>query len=722
MSVGGSNSLVLRMAEDAYQGDALVEVFVDGQRVGDARAVTARHAAGQWQDITFTGDFAADPQSVEVRFINDAWGGTADADRNLYVQSLVLGDQTFQATAATNHAGGTVGGAAALMSTGSLVFDTAVQPATHSLTLRVAEDAYQGDAMLEVWVDGQRIGDRQSVTARHAAGQWQDITVTGAFAADPHSVEVRFVNDAWGGTADTDRNLYVQSLVLGDRTFQAAAATNTAGGTVGGAAAMLSNGSLTFDTTAPAPRSLTLRVAEDAYQGDAVMEVYVDGQRVDSQAVTARHAAGQWQDITLTGAFAANPQSVEVRFVNDAWGGTADTDRNLYVQSLTIGGTTLQAAQGRNGAGTTSGGVAAMMSNGSLTFDLTAAAGAAAAPAAPAVADPVSGGPVTGGPGQVAVADPTGPGLALLGVNLAGADFAAGKLPGILGTDYTYPTTQELDYYASKNLNVIRLPFLWERLQPVEGGPLATSELAQIDAVVSAAASRGLSVILDPHDYGSGYGNAIGSAGTPNSAFADFWGKLAGHFAGSQNVIFGLMNEPNAQSATQWLGSANAAIAAIRGAGATSQEILVPGAYWDGAQSWLSSDNAAVMGTGVVDPSNNYAFEVHQYLDADSSGTHAGVVSSTVGVDRLTGITQWAEATHNRLFLGETGVAQDATSLQALDGMLSYMDQHAVWQGATYWAGGPWWGDYMFSIEPTGLGTGHVTDKPQMAVLEKYAP
>ena len=30
----------------------------------------------------------------------------------------------------------------------------------------------------------------------------------------------------------------------------------------------------------------------------------------------------------------------------------------------------------------------------------------------------------------------------------------------------------------------------------------------------------------------------------------------------------------------------------------------------------------------------------------------------------------------------------------------------------TYWAGGPWWGDYMFSIEPqNGI------DKPQMAIL-----
>ena len=88
-------------------------------------------------------------------------------------------------------------------------------------------------------------------------------------------------------------------------------------------------------------------------------------------------------------------------------------------------------------------------------------------------------------------------------------------------------------------------------------------------------------------------------------------------------------------------------------------------------------------------------------------------MSAEIGVERLTAITQWAEATGNRLFLGEVGVATDQTSLTALDRMLSYMHQHTdVWQGVTYWAGGPWWGDYMFSIEPQ-----NGVDKPQMAIL-----
>ena len=74
----------------------------------------------------------------------------------------------------------------------------------------------------------------------------------------------------------------------------------------------------------------------------------------------------------------------------------------------------------------------------------------------------------------------------------------------------------------------------------------------------------------------------------PNSSFADLWGELAIHYKSNPGVIFGLMNEPHEQTATAWLGFANAAIAAIRNAGAM-QEILVPGSDWDGAWSWTTT-------------------------------------------------------------------------------------------------------------------------------------
>ena len=303
----------------------------------------------------------------------------------------------------------------------------------------------------------------------------------------------------------------------------------------------------------------------------------------------------------------------------------------------------------------------------------------------------------------------------LFGVNLAGAEFGAVAPGNRVGTSHFYPTTAEIDYYAVKGFDVIRLPFKWERVQPTIGGPLDAIEMSYIEAVVAYAERQGIAVILDPHDFGFGYGNPIGSEATPVAAFSDLWSRLAERFADSPNVLFGLMNEPHLQSATEWLWAANAAVAAIRAAGAT-QEILVPGSYYDGAWSWTTTDNSRVVGNGVRDPLDNFAFDLHQYLDADGSGVQFSVVSETVGVERLVAATAWAERTGSRLFLSEFGVATDQTSLAALENMLRYMEQHAdVWQGATYWAAGAWWGDYPFAVEPIAG-----VDRPQMGVLERH--
>ena len=82
----------------------------------------------------------------------------------------------------------------------------------------------------------------------------------------------------------------------------------------------------------------------------------------------------------------------------------------------------------------------------------------------------------------------------LLGVNLAEAEFGSENVPGVFGTDYTYPTHAEIDYYASKGMGVIRLPFLWERLQRTESGPLDATELGRLDDVVNYATGKGLNI------------------------------------------------------------------------------------------------------------------------------------------------------------------------------------------------------------------------------------
>lgn len=303
------------------------------------------------------------------------------------------------------------------------------------------------------------------------------------------------------------------------------------------------------------------------------------------------------------------------------------------------------------------------------------------------------------------------------GVNLAGAEFGERTLPGTFNKEYTYPSQQEVNYFKSKGMNTIRLPFLWERLQPTANGEFNTDELGRLKQTVETITSAGMTVVIDPHNYGRYYGNIIGSSTVPNAAFANFWERLAGQFKGNSKVVFGLMNEPHDMPTEQWLSAANAAIASIRKTGATNL-ITVPGNNWTGANSWSTPNqyatNASVM-INVSDPVNNFAYEVHQYLD-DGSGSSPNCVSATIGVERLAGFTKWLRANNRKAFLGEFGGGNNETCKSAVTGMLQHMqDNKDVWSGWTWWAAGPWWGEYHYTLEPL-----NGQDRPQMQWLTSY--
>jgi endoglucanase len=301
------------------------------------------------------------------------------------------------------------------------------------------------------------------------------------------------------------------------------------------------------------------------------------------------------------------------------------------------------------------------------------------------------------------------------GTNLAGLDF--GSIPGVFNKDYTVPTPAEVDYFMSKGMNVFRLPFRWERLQTTLNGPLDQTYLGYIDSITKYATGKGAFILLDPHNYAR-YNNGIIGQTVPTAAFADFWSKLANYYKSNDHIIFGLMNEPNTMSTELWLSDANAAIAAIRSTGAT-QKIFVPGNAWTGAwswaQNWYGTPNAQVM-RGIVDPKNNSAFEVHQYMDSDHSGTSPNCVSATVGSESLKVFTQWLRDNKFQGFLGEWAGGRNDLCYQAIADLTSYLDANSdVWLGFAWWAAGPWWGDYIYALDPS-----NGVDRPQMAYLEPH--
>lgn len=310
--------------------------------------------------------------------------------------------------------------------------------------------------------------------------------------------------------------------------------------------------------------------------------------------------------------------------------------------------------------------------------------------------------------------------LQYTGVNLAGGEFydPVKVLEPVYGTNFVYPTREQFVYFASKGMNTFRLCFLWETLQPQAQQPFRPAEIARLKAVAKTATDSGPVVILDPHNYARYFGKVIGGPEVGYGDFADFWGRLAKEFKSDQRVWFGLMNEPRDMPTEQWLNAANAAIAAIRKAPARNR-ILVPGNGYTGAHSWLSDWYGGANGTWmskVQDPLNNYLFEVHQYMDSDSSGSTPQVVSATIGIERLRAFTQWCRQHKKRAFLGEFAVPATDIGQQVIGDMLSTMERDRdVWVGFTWWAAGGWWGDYMFTLEPKGG-----VDRVQMEYLKPH--
>jgi len=317
----------------------------------------------------------------------------------------------------------------------------------------------------------------------------------------------------------------------------------------------------------------------------------------------------------------------------------------------------------------------------------------------------------------------------LKGVNLAGAEFGETNSNStnnsIMKIDhawYRYPNKQEIAYFVDKGMTVFRLPFSWERLQLKFNAPLETKELNKIITFVQEANAKGAKVILDVHNFARYNNKLIGSSDVSIDAFSDLWSRLANvnAFKNNPKVIFGLMNEPYDIDAKIWANIAQQGIDAIRDTGAKNL-ILVPGTKWTGAHSWTTYSGNAEAILKIND--FNYAIEVHQYLDSDSSGGGDGCVDENIGVERLRAFTSWLKTNGIRGFLGEFGgVNGNITCSDALKNMLRYIESNnAQWIGWTYWAAGYAWSqDYKLSIQPKKDNNGKYVDHGQMDILSNF--
>jgi Cellulase (glycosyl hydrolase family 5) len=235
----------------------------------------------------------------------------------------------------------------------------------------------------------------------------------------------------------------------------------------------------------------------------------------------------------------------------------------------------------------------------------------------------------------------------LRGVVLAGGSFGtsdadpdfSGAQPGRFGYDYTYENGAGYRYLARQGVRLVRLAVVWERLQPVPGGPLRDVEIARVRRAVRDAAAAGLHVIIDLHGYGdftasAGAGGArtvlsLGSPQLPTTALADLWSRTSRATRDLPGLLgYDLMNEPvrlaghGPGGERIWEVASQESADAIRAAGSTARIFVA--AYgrtsptgWVGVRPWLR------------DPARRVVYEAHVYFDADGSGRYADSYAGT---------------------------------------------------------------------------------------------
>ncbi|KAF3939985.1 Endoglucanase [Dactylella cylindrospora] len=303
-----------------------------------------------------------------------------------------------------------------------------------------------------------------------------------------------------------------------------------------------------------------------------------------------------------------------------------------------------------------------------------------------------------------------------VGVNEAGAEFGENVIPGTLGTHYTWPSPSSIDYFVARGLNTFRINTKMERITPPSSGgltgPFDSAYISGLDTIINYVTNKGAYAIIDPHNYGR-FSSAII---TDTNAFKTWWTNVANRYKNNARVIFDTNNEYHTMDQSLVVSLNQAAIDGIRASGATNI-ILVEGNQWSGAWSWVSV-NAPTM-IALNDPLNNMIFQMHQYLDSDSSGTSATCVSSTILRSRLQEATNWCLQNNVKCILGEVGAGNNQVCKDAITDGLTYARDSGAWVGVLWWAAGPWWpADYFQGIEPpNGLAV-----STYVPILQSFAP
>ncbi len=128
------------------------------------------------------------------------------------------------------------------------------------------------------------------------------------------------------------------------------------------------------------------------------------------------------------------------------------------------------------------------------------------------------------------------------------------------------------------------------------------------------------------------------------------------------------MNEPHDLDVPTWATSVQAAVTAIRNAGASAQMILLPGTNFASAGKFVSSGSGDAL-VKVVNPdggTEGLILDLHKYLDVDNSGTHGECTTDNVA-DAFAIAADFLRQNGRKALVSETGAGSTDSVISPFD-------------------------------------------------------
>ena len=282
----------------------------------------------------------------------------------------------------------------------------------------------------------------------------------------------------------------------------------------------------------------------------------------------------------------------------------------------------------------------------------------------------------------------------LFGANLSGAEAKGG--------DSIRPSAADWRGYIERHgFRMIRYPFIDARMTP--------ARIAELQANVAYAGSKGVPVILDNHTY---------RWDIPSKTIA-FWTGFARNFPDDGSVLLDLVNEPrgfNDPAMTndweQWLRDSNLIIAGLRSNG-IRHPILLEYPQWsatfrfqkkEGPNKACESAGCAIdRGGGLKDPLGLTFINGHRYFDKGSSGTSKECETKASG---FVGFADQLRRRGLKAYITESAFASHygmkaSCAAVAVEVIAALRANSDVLLGITWWGGGRIWPEsYLFKIDP----------------------